>query len=243
MAKDIASILGKKNLPESNQETIAPVAKPEAEQPKAKVAEPVFPESSRPITILSPLDSYIAERMKEQPADMEGVISRVETVERQTRNKHRLTLPSYFEERSHDNPEAKDGKWIFRWIFKEKRAIDRALNVFGWTLVNRTYFPEAPKYLFTANGGIEVGDAILGFMPAKKALELRRAPEKISQERLNSRMTKVSPDYVMMTDNTRSENVYQPNLGSEQTESADTVAVEGMPDTLIQRGGQKKDFD
>ena len=174
-------------------------------------------DSTRPITILSELDSYIAERMKGQPRTLEAAVARVESLS--DRPRHRLQLPMFFEPLSFDNHQA-PGPYIFRWTFKDKRAVDRDLNR-GWIIVNRSYFPQAPRYLFTANGGIEVGDALLTFMPAKKAQAIREAPGKLSQERLKGQMTHTSPDYVLMTGNQQSEHVYKPELGPEAPETSE----------------------
>lgn len=188
------------------------------------------PQENQKITILSELDSYIAERMKGQPQSVEDVVSRTKVHERQSLSRHRLSLPEFFQAHSYDDVPEHRGDFVFKWIFKDKRSIDRHLNVLGWTLVNRTYFPQAPRYLFTANGGVEVGDAILGFIPAKQAIEMRLAPAKRSQERLSSQMTKVEPDYVLMTGNPKDDKVYQPKLGTEQ----DEVAEEKVPGVLTE---------
>ena len=213
------------NLPEKIAVPTKVVAEPVA---PVKAVEPLKAEETKPIVILSELDSYITERMKEQPRTLEEVESRVEAVSRATETHHRLSLPPYFQTKSYDAQE-KPGPYIFRWQFKEKRAIDRALNVLGWTLVNRVFFPEAPRYLFSANGGVEVGDAILAFMPAKKALEIREKPARLSQERLESRMTQVDENYVLMTGNPKDDKVYQPSLPSEAVEETEMteVKVEG----------------
>lgn len=191
---------------------------------------PVSIETTKPVVILSQLDSYITERMKEQPRTMAEVTARAEAVEKATATHHRLTLPVYFEVHSHDNV-AKPGGYLFRWLFKEKRAIDHALNVLGWTLVTRTYFSDAPRYLFTANGGVEVGDAILAFMPAKQALALRAKPGQLSKERLTARTTQVEPDYTLMSGNPKDQRIYQPEMPSESVEDAEapvgTAHVEG----------------
>ena len=170
------------------------------------------------VTQLSELDSYIVQRQRSQPRTLEEVESRVERLEELNRAKHRLTLPEYFELKSHDHGTTRP--YVFRWLFKEKRAIDRALNDVGWTLVNRTYFPDAPEYLFTANGGIEVGDSLLAFMPAKRALAIRSEPGRRSQAKVSSRMTQVEQDYVLMTGNPQDEKVYKPDMGQEAHEAA-----------------------
>ena len=90
----------------------------------------------------------------------------------------------------------------------------------GWTLVNRTYFPDAPKWLFTASGGVEVGDSILAFMPAKRAVAIRLEPGVRSRNKVQSRMTQVEQDYVLMTGNPKDARVYQPNMEAEERETA-----------------------
>ena len=168
------------------------------------------------VTILSELDSYITERMKEQPSTLEEVASRIDQTE--FRPAHRLKLPAYFESFSVDTKPP--GPFGFRWIFKHKQSVNRHLSE-GWLFVNRSYFPDAPRYLFTANGGIEVGDAILGFLPAKRVLEIRQAPGLRSRERLRSQVTPVSPDYSLMTGNQESEHVYAAKLGPEVDETTE----------------------
>lgn len=190
---------------------------PEPQIPVSQGPPPPLSEVSKPIVILSELDSYISERMKGQPPTIEEAVARVQLMD--DRPRHRLKLPMFFEKFSADRTDL-PGPYIFRWTFKDKRAIDRDLSR-GWIFVNQAYFPQAPRYLFTANGGIEVGDAILAFMPAKKAQVIREAPGKLSRERLHSQMTTVSPDYVLMTGNQKSEHVYKPELGPESTETSE----------------------
>ena len=59
-----------------------------------------LPEKAQaPLTIMSPNDAYIAERMKEQPQSLEDiqVLPKDEKV-----GTHRLSLPDYFEPLSYD---------------------------------------------------------------------------------------------------------------------------------------------
>lgn len=193
-------------------------AKSQPSQPpeSAQTPDPVPPR----ITILSELDSYITERMKEQPASLEEAVQRLEVRERAPR--HRMKLSPYFESLSADNPKGA-GAYVFRWVFKTKRSVDDHLAK-GWLLVNRSYFPKAPRYLFTANGGIELGDVLLAFMPVKQAKAIREAPAKLSQERLKSRMTQTKPDYLVMTgnqDRLKDGSVYAPELGPETAETSE----------------------
>lgn len=191
-------------------------AKPSLPATPVKPVPPPVTEVTKPIVILSELDSYIAERMKGQPPTLEEAVARVQLQD--DRPRHQLTLPVYFERLSADNAKHA-GPYVFRWINKVKRAIDAAMSR-GWIIVNRTYFPDAPAYLFTANGGVEVGDALLSMMPLKKAQALREAPAKLSQERLRGRMTQTKPDYVLMTGDAKSDHVYAPELGPETSETS-----------------------
>lgn len=179
--------------------------KPKGEEPykpetKATLAEAPL---SQAVTLVSELDGYIQERMKSQPKDLASV----EVMEKPSLGRHRLSLPDYFEQLNYDSPH--HGPYVFRWIYKEKRAIDRALNVVGWVLANRTYFPDAPKELFSVSGAIEVGDAVLGFMPVKRALELREKPGRMSREALERELRKPEE---------RPDLFYKPNLGPEESE-------------------------
>jgi hypothetical protein len=210
------------------------------ESPVATVAAVKEPEDTQSISVISELDSYVRERMKSQPRTIDEAVAKTAVFD-SARPRHRLELPDYFFNLSGDNRE-KPGPYIFRWIWKEKRAIDKAINSQGWFLVNRTYFPDAPRYLFTASGGVEVGDAILGFMPTARAMDIRKSPGKISRERIQSQMTQVSGDEVIMTGNPQDPKVYKPQLGSEKEEAESSVPVEGMEDTLIQKG-VRKDFE
>ena len=169
---------------------------------------------SRPITIMSEQDAYISERMKDQPKDLLDIEV---TTKEEKFGIHRLSLPEFFEHLSYDCTigttckfhgwtkkkvvysldkemdrwiQTKHGKYVFRWLNKNKRALDQSMNIKAWYLVNKSYFNEAPKILFSVNGGVENGDSILGFMPVKKALYLRAQPSKDSQERVRSESDK-----------------------------------------------------
>lgn len=172
------------------------------------------PELERPLTIMTENDAYIAERMKSQPQ----VLADIEVVPKDEKlGSHRLSLPDYFEPLSYDCTlgvscschnwkkeevmfglemkmdrwvQTKRGKYIFRWLNKNKRALDHSINVRGWFLVNRVYFSDAPKILFSVNGGVENGDSILGFMTVSKAISMREKPSKDSLDRVRSEETK-----------------------------------------------------
>mgnify|MGYP001578047287 CR=1 FL=1 len=202
------------NAPASEKSVLPPAPQPVRTVAASQDANNVV------VTQLSELDSYIVQRQRAQPKTLEEVQARVERIENLNRSRHRLTLPEYFEAKSYDH--RPDRPFVFRWLFKEKRSIAHALNDVGWTLVNQTYFPDAPEYLFSGNGGIEVGDSLLAFMPSKRALAIRSEPGRRSQAKMSSRMTQVEHDYVLMTGNPKDEKVYQPSMGSEEHELAPT---------------------
>lgn len=136
-------------------------------------------ETERPtLTLVSDMDAYISERMKNQPKTLDEALFVKE--KKYAPGEHRLSLP----------PELKGytKKITFRWLNKKKRAIDDAIDVKGWMLVNRALFPSLPKHLFTTSGAIERGDCVLAFIPNKKAEAIRRAPREKSQ-----RMKEASP--------------------------------------------------
>lgn len=152
----------------------------EEEKLQSPIPEPVIHQESKPQTfvIKTELDAYVSERLIGQPQTIEEV--QVKDVTDDSLTLHMLKLPSPIQK-------ALDDKGMVpRWINKDKRMIDRALDVRGWTLFNRVIFPRIPKHYFTANGTVEMGDCILGFMPAKKAELLRRRPGEISSERIKN---------------------------------------------------------
>ena len=190
--------------------------KPE-ETLKDEVKKPILPtqEEPRPMTIMTENDAYIAERMKGQPKSL-AEIELVQTRE-EANGVTRVSLPEYFETFSHDCTrgtncqihgwkveqvhygldvvmpryiQTKRGKYIFRWLNKNKKALDFSINVRGWYLVNRSYFSDAPKILFSVNGGVENGDSILAFMSFEKALAIRKKPSKDSHDRVHSEENK-----------------------------------------------------
>ncbi len=134
-------------------------------------------EAPQTYVIKTELDAYISERLQTQPKTLDDI--RVKETS-DFDGPHVLSLPKEVDKCF------KSRGLSPRWINKDKRMIDRALNIRGWVLVNRVYFPELPKHLFTANGTIENGDSILGFMPASNAEKLRRRPGEISQERIKN---------------------------------------------------------
>ena len=162
------------------------LSEPETEEVKsAKPSVSDELESAEPTRILlSDTDAYVHDRLKGQPKNLKDVDIRVE--EKRDQNVHRLSLPK--EIKVHEN------KYRFRWIMKHKQAIDYACDVRGWVLVNRTYFNDLPRHLFTVSGSIERGDAILAFMPRKQAEEILKEPGDKSRDRIQSTFNKHADD-------------------------------------------------
>lgn len=195
--------------PERKNQNIEP-----EESAKVETVDEVKDQDSKVITIMTENDSYISERMKGQPKKLSDIVV---TTHEDKHGIHRLSLPEELEPFSHDCTmgvscshhgwvkeevhygldmkmdrwkQSKHGKYVFRWLNKNKRALDFSINVRGWYLVNRSYFESLPKILFSVNGGIENGDAILGFMPMQKAVEIRNKPSKDSLDRVDSESNK-----------------------------------------------------
>ena len=205
-------------------------------------ATPVATEQeSKPFVIKTELDAYITERVKGQPSSLAEVVAKVEP----RTQVGRLSLPDELEKVSYDctvmNPSCKfhlwgfdeerrkwdytnRGQFIFRWLTKNKRALDEALDVREWVIVNRQLFPQLPKYLVSANGIVERGSAILAFMAVEKALRLRRAPVEKSKERVQSRISNVAkpgeePRFLMS--GAQKGHQYMPKIASQRDGEAD----------------------
>lgn len=160
--------------------------KPEPEPMPEPEQKPTHTEERTQTTqvLVSNTDAYIHDRMKGQPKSLQDID--VEIVTERQPGLHRLSLPKELEP-------YKD-KYTFRWIYKNKRAIDEACDVKGWVLANRSYFPELPNHLFTTNGSIERGDNVLTFMSRKKAEALRQQPVDRAKQILNSTFEKHKDD-------------------------------------------------
>ena len=239
----------------SRPKKVVPVAEATQEPVTPPVAVEEKPEQI--ISVLSERDALIREMQKSEPKSLEDIDSRPITVNPLS-TRSRMALPEYFEPFSYDcswgdgckhHPRKfqyngprmemvylKRGKYIFRYCFKDRRALDRARNVNGWHFVNRSLFKDAPKELFTASGGVETGDAVLMFMPAKQALEIRTAPSKRSQELLRSRITPSKKEgKALMTGNPEDPRFYEPQGGVEDDGQSDEA-----PAGALQEG---RDFD
>lgn len=228
-------------VPELEKETKFEVAKevevkPTVEEVKQVVEKPVAErpvEKIKPTVIMSEIDSLIHDTIQSQPKTLEEI----KVTKPDVTGLHRLSLPDYFETFSYDctrgdacrvHKKSKNqfgqrvienrGKYIFRWIFKRKRAFEEAIKVRGWAIANRTFFPDAPESEFNVSGAVENWDSILGFMPVEQALELRNYPGKKSQEILKSRMTpsKKGKNRVLMTGDPSQDHIYEPEMGAEE---------------------------
>lgn len=152
------------------------------------------------LVIKTEMDAYISEIVKGQPQSPEDIkVVDFTTID----GKHRLSLPEPLEKKY-------GKKYAFRWVNKKKDWIDRAIHIRRWLIVNRMYFSDMPKHLFTANGTIENGDTILCFMPMEQAESLRKEPRRISSERVK--------DLPMEQWKKRGEDspYYKPSLGQEE---------------------------
>ena len=205
-----------------------------SEPPKLDLAKE---QEQRPFTIMTEKDAMISERMKSQPKTLKEIETEVVMVE-DKEGIHRLSLPEFFEVFSYDCTrgigcphhawkkeeihyglelkmarwnQGKRGKYIFRWLNSNPRALDHNINVRGWYLVNKTFFPEAPKILFGVNGGVANGDSILAFMSVSKALSLREKPSKDSLNHVDSVENK----------HENHPNFYKAKLDSEKTDGDD----------------------
>jgi hypothetical protein len=150
---------------------------------------------------VSELDSQIQDRMKSQPQSLSEIDIK-STLKDQ--GMHLLSLPKELE------PYSKD--YAFYWVGKDKRKIDRALDVRGWVIVNRALFPKLPKHLFSISGAMERGDAILCCMSSKKAELLRKTPQERSAELLKATLDKpkTHPDMYEAKLSTSEENEENP---------------------------------
>src|ERR1700690_3959871 len=176
---------------------------------KTEVKEEVK-QQPQTFVVKTEMDAYINEVMQTQPKTLDD-IKVVDTTDSPT---NRISLPK-------DVSDALISKGLTpRWINKDKKMIDRAIHIRGWLIVNKMYFPEIKKYHFTANGTIENGDSILGFMPSERADKLRRRPGEISQERI-----KTLPIDKYKNDQGEKIGYYKPALTSEKDGEMETVGI------------------
>ena len=215
--------------------TPAPKQEPVVSAPKV--------ERAKPTVVMTQVDSYLHEVISAQPDAMEKILPGTTLSVTDDFGLHRMSLPEFFEKMSYDctrgngcKIHAKDengkltnkGKFIFRWLLKDKRAIDYAKNVRGWLIVSQVMadFRDAPQTLFNAHGGVEVGDAVLAVLPMERALRFRRLPAEISRERLKGQITpsKTKAGKVLLTGNPDSEHIYEPDSSADEKETGDGTA-------------------
>ena len=175
------------------------------EKNESVVTLPAKAEQETPRILLSATDAYVSDRMKSQPNELSGVDVRVE--DKTDPSKHRLSLP--------DEMVAFEKKYTFKWLMKNKQNLDYACDVRGWVLVNRTYFPGLPRHLFSVNGSIERGDAILAFIKREIAERMRREPSEKSHNMVQGTLGKHKDD----------SRYYSPDSGTSDREGKDVVQI------------------
>lgn len=188
---------------------------PVKETPKDKVA--VKETVQAPIVLRTEMENYLSDIIASQPKTVEEMEIRDFTPEN---GAHRLSLPKKIEEKY-------GKKYAFRWVNKKKDWLDRATIIRKWMIVNRVFMPDLPKYLFTAIGTIENGDAILCFMPIAKAERLRKEPGNLSRERVQ--------DLPMEKWKNAGEDspFYKPSLGQEEKDG-EIISAGIQPDVQTQ---------
>lgn len=155
---------------EKAKEATEAVEPKEELKPEAK-AEP----TEQTLVIKTEIDAYVASRLKSQPQSVAEI--QATDIKENSSATNILKLPDSVQN-------ALDRKNLVpRWLNKDKRAIDRALDVRRWVIVNRTLFPHLPRHYFTANGTIENGDLILACMSKERADTLRKIPGERSSEK------------------------------------------------------------
>lgn len=187
-------------------------AKPDSVEPTAEPM-PAPEQEQGPTVIVSQIDAYLHDRLKSQPKTWDQVKVTPDPVSAD--GWHVLKLPRDVEE------VFKRRGLAPRWINKDKKSIDRALDVRGWVLANRVLFPEIKKHHFTANGTVERGDAILGFMAEERAERLRRIPGEISLEKMKNLP-------IEKWKNQPGDQFYKPDLSTEK--DGEEVAAGIQPD-------------
>jgi hypothetical protein len=159
----------------------ASVETPKVEElkPVAERVIPVQPEKveRQNIVVHSELDVMLLDRAKSQPKSLTEIDS--EVIVKPKEGRHQLSLPVELE------PYTK--KYAFCWIFKRKKAIDEASDLYHYYLTNQTYFSDLPDHLFSARGIIERGDNVLMFRSKKVDEEMRKVPGLESLQAIKAR--------------------------------------------------------
>jgi len=175
----------------------------------SKIKEEVkeIKDDTQQTVLISELDAVIRDRQKSQPQTLDEI--KVKSTLRDE-GLHLLSLPKELKPYTND--------YTFYWLGKDKRKIDRGLDVRGWVIVNKTLFPKIPKHLISISGAIERGDAILVCMAKEKADKLRKEPQVKASQLLKATLekTKNHPD------------MYEAKLSAgEENEDKPTGLVEG----------------
>ena len=165
--------LGKK------EEVSAETPKVEEVKPVTEKKSPVQPEKTerQNIVVHSEIDVMLLDRVKSQPKTLDEIDAQVVVQPKQ--GKHQLSLPEELEEYMK--------KYAFCWIFKRKKSIDEASDLYHYYLTNQTYFPELPDHVFSARGIIERGDNVLMFRSRKVDDEMRKIPGLESLQAIKAR--------------------------------------------------------
>ncbi len=129
------------------------VEEPKPEPDIQSVAKVDTSQTPQTLKLVSEGDAYILDRMKSQPKTIDDVA--MLKPKQYALGKHRLSLPE--ELNQYEN------RFAFRWVNKKKRALDEAIDLKSWVIVNRALFKDIPEHLFASSGGIEKGDVILMF--------------------------------------------------------------------------------
>ena len=180
-----------------------PVSVTDTVKIKVKKASEVQKEKEDTQTVLvSELDASIRDRQKSQAQSLDEL--KVKDISREE-GTHLLSIPKEL------RPYEKD--FAFYWLGKDKRKIDRGLDVRGWTIVNRVLFPSLPKHLISISGGVERGDCILVCMDKAKAEKLRKDPQERASGLLKATLEKAKthPDMYEAKISSHEENEANPS--------------------------------
>ena len=161
------------------EEVDAESPKDEELMPVAEKSNPVQPEKveRQNIVVHSEIDVMLLDRAKGQPKTLDEIDT--EVIVKPKEGRHALSLP--------DELEPYTKKYAFCWIFKRKKAIDEASDLYHYYLTTRTYFGDLPDHLFSARGIIERGDNVLMFRSRKVDEEMRKAPGLESLQAIKAR--------------------------------------------------------
>ena len=152
-------------------------------------------------TLVTGMDSYLGERIKTQPKTLAEITAIGEPEKRP--GKHRLSLPKQLEPYINE--------FAFRWILKDKRAIDEAIDK-GWVFVNMQLFQKLPSWIFSIAGAIEKGDLVLACISKKKAEERTKEVQQRSSDMVNTQLRKHEEDKDVF---------YKPKLTPQEADNAE----------------------